>query len=461
MKQKMDLSSGATAIFSRLKEAGFKAFVVGGAVRDTLMGLPPKDCDIATNARPDQVRRLFRKCILVGEQFGVIRVRAGNPEIEIEVATFRSDGDYLDGRRPTSVSFCDEKEDVLRRDFTINGLLYDPATGEVIDYVGGQEDIAGSLIRAIGEPEKRFGEDRLRLLRAVRFAARTGFAIEDRTLAAIKTLAPAIKEVSAERIRDELLKILATPRRTLGIRLLDETNLLPHILPEVAALKDVPQSPEHHPEGDVFVHTMLLLEKLPEKTHPLTALAGLLHDIGKPPTREWNGTRWSFNHHASVGAEIAALILERLRFSNMEREQVLALIANHMRFIQAKAMRPATLKRFLRLDHFEEHLILHAADCAASHGSTENLDYCREKLQTFSEEELRPPRLISGGDFLSKGFRGGPQLGRALTLLEDWQLEGRFKTKEEGLALLQEAWKTTEKSPDETGKHPGEPCPEK
>lgn len=404
-------------------------------MRDLLLGLAPKDFDVATSAVPEQLLRLFPDASPVGAHFGVVLVREG--DAQVEVATYRSDLAYLDGRRPVSVHFeTDPRQDAMRRDFTINALLLDPLSGEVTDYVGGRGDINKKLIRAIGDPTRRFREDHLRMLRAVRFAARLGFAIEPATADSIRRLAPSIHGVSAERVRDELSRILTegNPRR--GMELLDSTGLLKEILPEVAAMKGVQQPPEFHPEGDVWTHTLLMLQGLDRPTVTL-ALGVLLHDVGKPPTFRV-AERIRFDGHVEKGVEIADSILTRLRFPNQVKESVEALIANHMKFMDVTRMRESTLRRFMRLPGFEEHMALHRLDCLSSHGDLENYDFVRRKQQEVPPEQLKPPPLITGDDLIAAGYTPGPAFRRVLGEVEDAQLEGRVSTRGEALELARE-----------------------
>jgi tRNA nucleotidyltransferase/poly(A) polymerase len=430
----------ALEIAAALHNSGYQAWLVGGCVRDLVLGREPKDYDIATDAVPSQVIELFPGASLVGAQFGVVLVDG------VEVATFRSDHAYEDGRHPESVVFeKDPKQDVLRRDFTINGLLLPCGAGqpagvsEVVDHVGGLEDLQNGIVRAIGDPEHRFQEDHLRMLRAVRFATRFAFEIESRTLAAIQKLRANIRRVSGERIRDELVRILTEGHARRGFELLDESGLLSEIVPEVAAMKGVQQPPEFHPEGDVWVHTMIMLDNLPERPPVTLALGVLLHDVGKPPTFRI-ADRIRFDGHVEAGEEIARDILKRLRFSNDETEQVMALIANHMRFAAVTRMRESTVKRFLRLPKFEEHLELHRLDCASSHGGLDNYEFMRQRFQELPPEQLRPPRLLTGADLIAAGYRPGPQFSKMLEAAEDAQLEGRVGTRDEALDLVRSMW---------------------
>jgi poly(A) polymerase len=351
---------------------------------------------------------------------------------EVEVATFRADGPYLDGRRPVSVRFAGEEEDVRRRDFTVNGMLLDPDTMEVRDRVGGRADLEARVIRAIGDPGDRFREDRLRLLRAVRFAAQLGFAVEPGTMAALRELAPGAADVAAERTRDELTRLLTGPDPARGLELLEETGLLEVLLPEVARMRGVEQPPEFHPEGDVWTHTVLLFHHL-ESPGPALAWGALLHDVGKPPTFRRDADRIRFPSHARVGAEIADGIARRLRMSNELREAIVALVDQHMRFLDVRDMKASTLKRFLRQDAFDDHLALHRADCLASNGNLENWEHALARREELGEEQLRPPRLVTGDDLIALGWEPGPALGAELRKLEEMQLEGELGTREEAL----------------------------
>jgi poly(A) polymerase len=423
----------ARRVAGKLRICGHAAYLVGGCVRDLLLGREPQDYDVATDARPERVLGLFTGAQLVGAHFGVVLVREG--EAEVEVATFRSDHSYLDGRHPSAVEFeTDPRQDVLRRDFTINALLMDPATGEVLDYVGGRADLAAGVIRAVGDPETRFAEDHLRMLRAVRFATRLGFRIEDATLAAIQRLCQRIRLISAERVRDELVMILTEGGAARGLDLLDESGLLAVLLPEVTAMQGVAQPPEFHPEGDVWTHVRLMLGEMRHPTATL-ALAVLLHDVGKPRTfsvRE----RIRFDGHAELSAQMAVEILSRLRFSNDDVRHVAALAAHHLRFKDVPQMRASTLKRFLRLDRFAEHLELHRLDCVSSHRMLGNYYFAKSKLEEFSSEELKPRPLLTGHALIGAGYRPGPSFARMLKAVEDAQLEGQIRTPEEALDLV-------------------------
>jgi poly(A) polymerase len=433
----------AKRIVETLRGHGYTAYLAGGCVRDLLLDREPTDYDVATSATPQDVMRLFPLTYAVGAQFGVVLVpvRRDGPEGErdnysIEVATFRSDGAYSDGRHPDQVQFSREARlDVQRRDFTINGLLLDPANDEVLDFVGGQADLKRGIIRTIGEPHQRFAEDKLRLLRAVRFAARFGYTIEEKTFAAIRELAPQINQVSRERIRDEILKMLTEGHARRAFELLDQTTLLEQILPEIKRMQGIEQPPQFHPEGDVWVHTLMLLEDLPPNCSPTLALGALLHDVGKPPTFRRAADRIRFDQHDEVGATMAAEICRRFRLSNDETDQVCALVGNHMRFANISRMKESTLKRFFRLPRFEEHLELHRLDCMASHRGLDLYDFAREKLRSLPAEQIRPAPLITGDDLIAAGYRPGPLFKEVLTAVEDAQLDGSIRTREEALAL--------------------------
>jgi poly(A) polymerase len=426
----------AASIVQKLREHGFVAYFAGGCVRDALQEVAPKDIDIATSARPEQVQELFHRTVAVGIQFGVVRVLAG--DMEFEVATFRSDGVYLDGRHPSEVRFSTPEQDALRRDFTINGMFYDPASDRVIDYVNGRDDLSSKLIRAIGQPSARFGEDRLRMLRAIRFASTLTFEIESGTWSAIRTDAQEISIVSPERIRDELLKILVNPQRLRGFDLLDQSGLLRVILPEIEALKGCDQPEQFHPEGDVFIHTRLMLSLLEPNAGESEVLAVLLHDIGKPPTRVFDPVdqRIRFNGHDRVGAEMTEKVMTRLRFPRHEVDLVVDAVRNHMVFKDVRQMRPAKLRRFMARPHFGIELELHRVDCAGSHGDLGNYQFLVNKASEFSQETLIPARLVRGDDLISLGLEPGPRIGELLEAVQTAQLEGEIKTREEALELV-------------------------
>jgi poly(A) polymerase len=445
--------AAAHAILRRLKEEGHQAYLAGGCVRDLLLGREPKDYDVATSATPEIVLDLFPRTFAVGAHFGVVLVSAefdGVPTLT-EVATFRSDGAYTDGRRPDAVRYTlSAEEDTQRRDFTINGLLLDGLStrtnlrASIIDYVGGLSDLDAGVIRAIGNPNLRFDEDRLRLLRAVRFAARFQFSIDPATHSAMRALAPRIESVSYERVRDELTRMLTEGHARLGFELLDETGLLPHVLPEVSRLKGVAQPPQFHPEGDVWIHTLILLEQLEPGCSKTLAWGALLHDIGKPATYQppsGPGDRIRFNGHVEVGVRIAADICRRMRFSNDETGQILALVENHMRFADTPRMKPSTLKRFFRLNNFPEHLALHKMDCLASslnfNGNLSNYNFAKQAYESIPEEEVRPNPLLTGRELIAAGYLPGAAFKAMLHAVEEAQLEGAIHTAEEAMALIE------------------------
>jgi putative nucleotidyltransferase with HDIG domain len=431
--QRVQREALALEVIRSLQSRGHKALLVGGCVRDRLLGIEPQDYDVSTDATPHQISSYFPESQQVGAHFGVVLVtRSGG--VQVEVATFRTDGRYSDGRRPDKIHFERDPElDARRRDFTVNALMEDPLSGEVFDFVGGRADLAHGTIRAIGNAGQRFEEDFLRMLRAVRFAARLDFSIEPHTLAAIQEHASCITKISAERIRDELGRMLTEGHPRRALELLDESLLLEQVLPEIKALQGVQQPPEFHPEGDVWTHVLIMLGELRDASLTL-ALGVLLHDVGKPPTFLISD-RIRFNGHAEVGAELSRRILERLKFNNEEIEQVTALVANHMRFKDVQHMRLSTLKRFLCLPHFGEHLELHRLDCLASNGFTSAYEFVRQKLVDFREEELRPPRLLTGSDLIDAGYKPGPGFRNALEAVETGQLEGEIQNREQALEL--------------------------
>jgi poly(A) polymerase len=460
--------SFSISIIRTLRGHGHQACLVGGCVRDLLLGREPADYDVATSATPDEVMRIFPETYAVGAQFGVVLV----PEPEelqiprglkltrndkgfdglgdgptsskancIEVATFRSDIGYSDGRHPDEVRFTQKpEEDVRRRDFTINGMMLDPLIDDplkngVLDFVGGRRDLRDRIIRAIGDPEHRFGEDKLRMLRAVRFAARFNYTIEPGTFRAIQKLTPQIHQVSRERVRDELTRMLTEGHARRAFLLLDETGLLREVLPEISAMKGVEQPPQFHPEGDVFVHTLLLLEKLPHPCPPTLAWGALLHDVGKPPTFR-RADRIRFDGHVDVGVRMAEEICRRVRFSNDDTEQILALVDNHMRFAHAMRMSESTFKKFVRMPHFDQHLELHRLDCQGSHGDLTSYDFTRGKMNALPAEAIRPAPLVSGDDLIAAGYQPGPRFKEILSAVEDAQLEGRLPSKQVALEFV-------------------------
>jgi poly(A) polymerase len=469
----------AISIVETLRQRGHQAYLVGGCVRDLLLGREPADYDVATDAKPDEVMRIFPETYAVGVQFGVVLVPIPESERElqsqsashsardshtphegdgdrgsglvdehllghhhkacVEVATFRCDVGYSDGRHPDEVRFSrDPREDVQRRDFTINGLLLDPLKNEVLDFVGGQQDLKAKIVRAIGDPALRFGEDKLRMLRAVRFAARFEYTIDLATFAAIKKLAPQIHQVSRERVRDELTRMLTEGHARRAFELLDETGLLHEVLPEIEVMKGVEQPPEFHPEGDVYVHTLLLLENLPQRCPVTLAWGALLHDVGKPPTFRRAPDRIRFDDHVDVGVKMAEAICRSLRFSNEETKLILALVDNHMRFGDVERMKASTFKKFIRLPHFDQHLELHRLDCESSHRSLRLYEFTREKMAQLPPAEERPTSLISGDDLIAAGYEPGPAFKEILGLVEDAQLEGRLQTKDEAMRFVRE-----------------------
>jgi poly(A) polymerase len=426
-----ELKEHPERIVRALRNAGHQAYLVGGCVRDVLLGREPADYDVSTDATPDEVMRIFPETYAVGAQFGVVLVPLkDDANNTVEVATFRSDIGYSDGRHPDQVRFSKSaREDVERRDFTINGLLLDPIKNEVLDFVGGQKDLEAGIIRAIGRPEVRLAEDKLRMLRAVRFAARFGYPIEPQTFAAIHKLAAGISQVSRERVRDELTKMLTEGHARQAFLLLDETGLLREVLPEISAMKGVQQPLEFHPEGDVFVHTLLLLEELLHPCPATLAWGALLHDVGKPPTFRVAPDRIRFDNHVDVGVKMAEEICRRLRFSNDDTEQILALVANHMRFAHVPKMKDSTFKRFVRMPQFEQHIELHRLDCQASHGDLTSYNFTRERIAAIPPESIRPAPLISGDDLIAAGYPPGPLFKQILSSVEDAQLEGRLQSK--------------------------------
>lgn len=448
------MKAHAISIIRTLREAGYPAYLVGGCVRDVILGREPEDYDVTTRATPEEVMHLFPETYAVGAQFGVVLVPSPDKTFTVEVATFRSDSGYSDGRRPDSVRYSlDAREDVERRDFTINGLLLDPLDDDplnndplnngVLDFVGGRKDIEEKILRTIGDPELRFTEDKLRLLRAVRFAARLGYEIEPATFAAIRKLAPQIHQVSRERVADELNKMLTEGRPRQAFELLDATNLLPEVLPEISAMKGVAQPPQYHPEGDVWLHTLLLLENLPQpglgkQGSRTQAWGALLHDVGKPPTFRIAPDRIRFDGHVEVGVKMAAEICRRMRFSNSDTEQILALIQHHMRFSDLPRMKESTLKKFLRLPQIEEHIEQHRLDCVASHGDLSLYEFAREKLANIPPEKMRPVPLLTGADLIQRGYVPGPRFKQILAAAEDAQLEGRLQSKEQALAWVRQ-----------------------
>lgn len=423
------LRKGASHIVKILRSQGHKSYIAGGAVRDLLLDRPIGDLDLATSANPNTVEKLFPVTIPVGKQFGVIIVVENS--VNFEVTTFRKEGNYSDGRRPDGVSFVEAHTDVKRRDFTVNGLFLDPFSGEILDYCNGQRDVRERIIRTIGSPSRRFREDKLRLMRAVRLAGQLNFQIEKETWTVLQKLAPEIKQVSRERIRDELLKILTGGNVTRGLNLLRESGLLNVILPDVAALEGVRQPPEFHPEGDVWTHTCLMFS-LAENPSETLALGILLHDVGKPPTYLVRD-RIRFDRHAEIGAEMTSHICRDLRLSNRQCQTIVELVRQHLRFIHVQQMRKAKLKRFLRQEDFSEHLELHRLDCLASHGNLSSYEFCLQKLEELSEEKVQTQPLLNGHDLIDLGLKPGPIFSDLLTQVEDRQLEGLIQSHQEAL----------------------------
>jgi putative nucleotidyltransferase with HDIG domain len=429
----------AEQICETLRHNGHQAYLVGGCVRDLLMGREPTDFDVATDARPERVQDLFSKSLAVGAKFGVIMVydevydkttlKVSFAPL-VEVATFRSDVGYTDGRHPDRVVYSDSpQEDVRRRDFTINGLLMDPGTREVLDFVGGRADMDAGIVRAIGDPSTRFAEDKLRMVRAVRFSARLGFAIEPATMEAVRSLATRVLQVSPERLREELTRLLTEGAARRAFELLDQTGLLAVLLPDVARMKGVEQPPQFHPEGDVWTHTLKMLEMLLPNCSATLAWGALLHDVGKPPTfapPKGPSDRIRFDGHVEIGARMAKGICRALRFSNDDTGQIEALVANHLRFKDVRQMRPATLKRFVRLPKFKEHLELHRLDCLASHGNLDAYTFVHRFLAETPPEQVRPKRLVTGDDLKGMGIRPGPRFKEILLAVEEAQLDGRI-----------------------------------
>jgi poly(A) polymerase len=429
----------AREIAARLREHGHIAYFAGGCVRDMVASTTPKDFDIATDATPEIVQRIFPRTYAVGAHFGVVVVVESGTNFE--VATFRSDDVYIDGRRPTAVHFATPEEDAKRRDFTINGMFFDPEKNEVIDFVGGRADLAAKLVRAIGDPAQRFAEDRLRMLRAVRFAAVLDYKIDKQTWDALVAQAPSINQISAERIRDELVRIFLSANRVRGWDLLDESGLLKNILPEIDAMKDCAQPEQFHPEGDVFKHTRIMLQLLPENVSVPLVFSVLLHDAAKPVTSTVDESgRIRFNGHDRIGAEMTEQIMERLRFSRAEIDATVEMVRQHMVFKDVPQMRVAKLKRFMARPTFEEELELHRVDCASSHGMLDNYEFLLQKREEFANEPIIPPPLVTGEDLIALGMKPGPKFGEILEAVETRQLEGALCNREEALDWLKQEY---------------------
>jgi poly(A) polymerase len=428
----------AVAVVERLQEAGHEAYFAGGSVRDMLLGKDPDDYDIATAARPEEIQKIFPRTLEVGAQFGVILVLYEGESFE--VATFRYDGPYLDGRRPSEVRYGGLEEDIRRRDFTVNGMMYDPAADRLVDLVGGREDLARRMIRSIGSPRARFQEDRLRMIRAARFAASLDFEIDGETFAAIGAEAAHITQVSWERIGEEVTRILTEGGARKGFEILDTAGLLPHILPEIAQMHGIEQTPDYHPEGDVFTHTMLVLGQLAEHPEAL-AYGALLHDVGKPVTAARTDKRITFYGHTEKGAEMAIAILKRLKRSRTVWERVAYLVKNHLRHTQAPNMRISTLKRFLGEEGIEDLLELTRLDALASNGDLQYYNFCRQKLADLKREEIHPPALISGKDLIALGFAPGPLFHEILDRVKEAQLEGDLQSRAQAIDWVERQYK--------------------
>jgi len=439
------MEQAARKVAARLREHGQVAYFAGGCVRDMVRGLAPKDYDIVTDARPEMVQALFPRTYAVGAHFGVIMVLEDG--FRFEVATFRSDDAYIDGRHPSAVHFSSPQEDAKRRDFTINGMFYDPVADEVIDAVGGRADIAAKLVRAIGDPAKRFAEDRLRMLRAVRFATVLDYQIDAKTWVALVTNAASINEISAERIRDELVRIFLSANRVRGWDLFDASGLMSAILPELEAMKGVLQPEQFHPEGDVFVHTRLMLSLLPEKVSVPLVFAVLFHDVAKPVTARVDETgRIRFNEHDRIGAEMTEAIMRRLRFSGAEIETTVEMVRQHMVFKDAPKMRVAKLKRFMARPTFDEELELHRVDCESSHRMLDNYEFLLDKREEFANEPIIPPPLVRGDDLIALGLKPGPKFGEILEAVETRQLEGTLQTRDEALEWVKQQYLSGKKN---------------
>ncbi len=431
---------GALQILRVLREAGFESYLAGGCVRDIFLGRKPKDFDVATAASPDRVHRLFPKTISVGEEFGTVGVLV--EEQLFQVTTFRIDGKYVDGRHPEEGRFGGAREDALRRDFTINGLFADPEQGKVLDYVEGLDDLQKKRIRAIGDPCLRFEEDALRLLRAARFSLQLDFPIEAATHSAIQKLAPNLHRISAERIREELIQILCSGKPAEGIEKLSELRLLQEILPEVEAMKGVEQSPQFHPEGDVYVHTLLALSKLDSK-ELIVVLGVLLHDVAKPRTFERGPDRIRFYGHDQLGAEMAEEILRRLVFSNEQRQRVCALVRDHLKIAALPQMREGKRRRFLNREDIEDHLELHRVDCLASHGKLDIYDFCRQELRLMGQAKPKMSKVLDGNDLKAMGYAPGPIFKEILTRIEEEQWEGTLQNREEAALWVKKQYPRT------------------
>jgi len=434
----------AEEIVRRLQRAGFAAFWVGGCVRDFLLGREPQDYDIATNARPEQIEKLFKRTLAVGRKFGVMIVVEGKQHFQ--VATFRAEAEYRDGRRPEKVVFSSAEADAQRRDFTVNGLFFDPIAKKLHDWVGGEKDLRAKIIRTIGAPEERFAEDHLRLLRAVRFAAQLGFEIEPETFSAVKRLAPKIELISAERIRDELIKLFSPPHAGRGLVLLRDSRLLPGILPELIGTLLCQQSPDYHPEGTVFEHIRLMLEKMPPDASPSLPWAVILHDIAKPATAERDAATGAihFYGHEKVGAAMTERILQRLRFPRKQTEEIVACVRNHMQFKDVKQMRKATLRRLLLRKTFPLELELHRLDCLGSHGNLDHYEFLVTQAEELKKKPTIRPLLLKGKDLIKLGMKPGPAMGVLLDEIREKQLADELKTPREAKAWVKKRLPTDE-----------------
>lgn len=444
----------AVAVVRRLREAGHEALWAGGCVRDELLGLVPTDYDVATDARPERVRKLFRRTVAVGASFGVIEVLGPRTEsglLKVQVATFRSDVSYSDGRHPDAVVFSSARDDALRRDFTINGMFFDPLEGRLLDFVGGQEDLQARVLRAIGDPVARFTEDKLRILRAVRFASRFELRIDPATREAVQTMAPALTIVSAERIADELRRLLVDPHRARGMDLLYDTGLAAVILPEIVPMKGLPQGPPSAPTGDLWGHVLRVLDLLgPAPSFPL-AFAALLHDVGKPRTVGRTPDRYTFYGHEHVGCRLAGDIARRLKLSNAERERLEWLVDRHQYLCGARHMQTSKLKTMLNHPGIGELLVLHRADALASGRSDDHVVYCEQLLREWSQEDLNPAPLLTGHDLLRHGLKQGPRFKELLDAVREAQLDGRVKSRKEALDLVDRLLASEAPSKDEAG----------
>lgn len=426
----------AKNVAKKISDQGYVAWFAGGCVRDQLLGIDPKDYDIATDATPDQMLEIFPKAKTVGAHFGVVLVKEHG--VDFEIATFREDGEYQDGRRPDEVVFSSPEKDATRRDFSINGLFQDPITDKIIDYVDGKTDLKNKIINAIGDAEERFKEDHLRMLRAIRFATRLDFVISEDTWKAICRNAEALSTISTERIRDEFNLILAGPNLLRGFDLLMESKLMKHIIPEMYELIDCEQPPEYHPEGDVHQHVRLMISLIENKVSVPLVLSILLHDIAKPKTQEWSESknRFTFKAHAHEGEKMTREILLRLKYPNQTIDQVSIAVANHMKFMDVTKIRESKLRRFLGRPHFDQEQELHRLDCLASHGGLDNYNFIQETLDRYRDEPVMPVPYLTGKDLISIGHQPGKSFSEILTKAMDLQLENSIHSKEEAVAWV-------------------------